>query len=233
MTDTKRITCYIIDDEQASINSLVKHIAKIPALQLVGTNIDSAAALVYLQTHPVDCAFVDINMRPLSGMEFAPLINSKVIFTTAHDSHVFGALANANTIDFLTKPIHFDRLMIAVKKIMDVFAMDHNQGEVTNKFQEGLPVKKPYGTEHLRFESIVYIKAASNYSVVHHDEERSVIPTPLNDLESLLPDDLFMRVHRSYIINKKKLIKAKYEEAELEGKIVVPIGRSYRGKFTS
>jgi len=227
---TTTISCYIIDDEQAAIDDLKKHIAKIPGLELKGSSTDTKSALIFLKNNEVDCLFLDINMKPITGVELIQMVSNKAIFTTAHEQYVMGALAHPNTIDYLVKPIYFERFLIAVKKIEDLFFANAADGSL-NRYAEGVPIKKPHGTEYLPFEKISYIKAAGNYSTVFHEGERSVVPTLLNDLESLLPATTFIRIHRSFIVNKNKLLKTRYEEAELEGDIILPIGRSYRSRL--
>lgn len=226
------ISCYIVDDEQSAIDSISKYVDKVPWLILAGTATDPKHALAFLRNNEVDCLFADISMGPISGLELMPMVDSKIVFTTAHEEHVFGALGNTNVIDYLVKPIYFDRFMIAVKKLEHLFFKGSSIDPSASYYQT-LPIKKPYGTEHLSFDEISHIKANGNYSTVYHQNEKSVIPASLNDLELLLPENTFVRIHRSYIVNKHKLKAVRYEEAELEGKIMLPVGRSYRAKLMS
>ncbi|WP_118976167.1 LytR/AlgR family response regulator transcription factor [Taibaiella koreensis] len=223
-----KISCYILDDEPRAIDDLIRFIEKTPILTLKGYATDPFEALNYLRSHEVDFLFLDISMDELSGLEFIELVPNKAIFTTAHEHHALSALSYVNTVDYLLKPITFNRFMIAIKKIEAIFlnaaAKDTEPTVVVASFE----AKTPTGQIVIEYDKVDYIKANGSYSTIFYEGKKAFVSMPLNDIEALFPRELFARVHRSYIVHKKKIAKRTYYHLTLLNDIPIPLGRKYK-----
>ena len=199
------INCFILDDEQAAIDVLKQYIEHTPYLTLAGSTTSVKEAIDLLQTQPVDLLFLDIQMPMLTGLQFASLYKGKlqIIFTTAYSSYALEGY-EYNALDYLLKPIPFDRFLKATEKALDFFNR-HTQ-------LNGSPAAAPEGnyilvkTEHkgklrkISFDEIIYIEGLKNYISIHTDKETIVTYSGMTEIEERLPVHLFSRVHRSYIV---------------------------------
>ncbi|WP_118976577.1 LytR/AlgR family response regulator transcription factor [Taibaiella koreensis] len=224
------ITCFIIDDEPMAIRSLTRLLEKAPGLQLLGTSCDPASGLAFLRSHKVDLLFLDISMERITGLELVSMINNRVVFTTAHADLTNDALAFANTIDYLVKPFTWERFAIALKKIEanfpDVSTLNPAKAEAS------YPMKTPSGVQNIAFSQVNYIKASGYYSTVYYDQGTAVVNIPLASLEAIFPSAIFVRIHKSCIVNKMKIVKTTYDELELIGGTCLKLSRVYKDKLT-
>ncbi|WP_118975780.1 LytR/AlgR family response regulator transcription factor [Taibaiella koreensis] len=221
------ITCFIIDDEPASIKVLTRLIEKTPSLQLVGATTEPHDGLKFLKANKVDVVFLDIGMQKVSGLELVEMIDNRVVFVTASDGLTNDALSHPNTIDYLVKRVEFDRFVIAVKKIEANFPQKVDNTGFEN--EAAYPFLTDAGVQNIAFSRIIYIEAKGYYTSVYYDESSSAkLTLKLKDIESIFPSSIFARVHRGFIVNKKKIVKTKYDEVELIGGISLSVSRSYR-----
>ncbi len=199
------INCFILDDEQAAIDVLTQYIEHTPYLNLAGSTTSVKEAIDLLQTQPVDLLFLDIQMPLLTGLQFASLYKGKlqIIFTTAYSSYALEGYEH-NALDYLLKPIPFDRFLKATEKALDFFNR-HTQlaGSGTTTPESNYILVK---TEHkgklrkIAFDEIIYIEGLKNYISIHTDKETIITYSGMTEIDERLPGHLFARVHRSYIV---------------------------------
>jgi DNA-binding LytR/AlgR family response regulator len=221
-----RWRCLVIDDEPQARAILKTHIANTPSLELVGEHAHALSAFEYLQHHAVDLLFLDIEMPKLSGIELIKTLNAhpKVIFTTAHKDYAWDGF-EVGAVDFLLKPISFERFLKAVQKMMQVSAPLPAPTEVANdRFlffrAERKMVKAPV-------DDILYIESLKDYVKIVLTTRQIITKQTISTVEEMLPLHEFVRVHRSFIVNRKKL-DSFHSHAVFIGKEEIPIGPLYR-----
>jgi len=179
-------------------------------------------AMSLLQRQIIDVIFLDIQMPDLKGTDFAKLVNppTKIIFTTAYSEYALEGF-DLHALDYLLKPITFDRFLKAVNKIA-----------ISSKeplSRETLTVKSGYDLYKLKFSEILYIESANEYIIFHTQNKKVMSHQSLKKMEDLLDPAIFKRVHRSFIVNKKLVTALKSKELWI-GDIKVPISSSYYEK---
>ena len=215
----KQLKCLVVDDEELARILLKTYIQKMDNLALIGMTENPLEALELLDNQEVDLLFLDILMPELSGIEMAKLINPKtrIIFTTAYSEYAMTGF-DLNVLDYLLKPITFERFQQAIEKAKDYFQIS-NQGET-------LIIKSGYDLHKIRLDEILFIEGSSEYVTFHTSEKRIMSYQTLKSLELSLPNQQFMRVHRSYIINKIKVNALKNKEL-LIGNFKIPVSETY------
>ena len=215
------ITCALIDDEPLSRDVLRQFVADHPDLELNGEYKDALEAMSGLEKQPVELIFLDINMPKLSGINFYKSLTNKpkVIFTTAYPEFALEGF-ELNAVDYLMKPIAFDRFLQAVQKVKERRATSHESAErIMLKVD-----KKLYRTA---FDDILFFEAFGDYVKVHLNDQVLIITHTMKKLLTELPDDQFIRTHKSYIINKSKVEFIEGNQIKM-GDQMVAIGQVYR-----
>ncbi len=233
MSVSKKIKCLVIDDELPAREILEKHIAGVEALELAGTCCNAVEALPFLQTNPVDLLFLDIQMPHIFGTNFIRTLQNppKVIFTTAHRKYALEGF-ELNAVDFLLKPISFDRFLKGVNKILQL----NLQSNVENSILPESPVEPGQSFLYFRtdrkmvkvlFNDILYIEGMRDYIRIYTTSKPIVTKHLLASLEEMLPSDMFLRIHRSYIISLNKIDSYHTDTIEIGNK-ELPIGRLFK-----
>lgn len=221
----KNIRCAIIDDEPFAIELLEDYIQRVPNLELIASFDDPVLGLQQLQTDPVDLLFLDIEMPELTGMELIatlPSTQTAVIFTTAYSEYAVQSY-DKNALDYLLKPIAFDRFLLAVNK----FETRDPKVQVVEK-EESIYIKTNGGFRRLSYEEIGFIKAIKDYVMIYTQDHHFIVYHSLKKLEQALPK-YFKRVHHSYIINLTNLSEIKYHHCHIWGE-KIPISKKYRAE---
>jgi DNA-binding LytR/AlgR family response regulator len=220
------LTTYIIDDEAHAIETIAEYIGRTPGLSLSGHSTDPLRALDVLNgVNPPQLAFVDVDMPGISGLELAGLVSgrTKVVFITSHRE--FGPEAfELNALDYLLKPISYARFLKCVQKILGSVTATNSNDLFVKAGLKGQLVKVPVP-------DIYYIQSSLHYVDIYWSAEKTTTYLTLAELESRLPASQFCRVHRSYIINMKKIKAVEQSGIRLENKELIPIGRGYRDSF--
>lgn len=218
------IRCLIIDDEPLSRNVLKTFAEDHPDLEFIAECKDAFEAMDVLAKEPIDLLFLDINMPKLSGVNFYKSLNHKpeVIFTTAYPEFAVEGF-ELNAIDYLMKPIAFERFVQGIQKVKEKLG-DSKKEETLQDFILLKADKKIYRTP---FDEILYCEALGDYVKVHLVTKTLIITTTMKGLLSDLPSDQFMRTHKSYIINKTKFEYIEGNQIKI-GEHMVSIGQSYR-----
>lgn len=233
MLQSKKIKCLVIDDEPPARDILKKYIAGIELLQVAGECSNAVETLSFLQSHAVDLLFLDINMPHILGTSFLRTLKNppKVIFTTAFRKYAVEGF-DLNAVDFLLKPISFERFLQAVNKVMQ---LDIHASVSPNPLNEPLPDQShPFlyfrvdrKMVKVFLEDILFIESLKDYIKVVTTQKVIISKQSISSLEEMLPKDAFVRVHRSYIIAVNKIDSYNTDTIEI-GKKEIPIGRLFR-----
>ncbi|MBO0932978.1 LytR/AlgR family response regulator transcription factor [Fibrella aquatilis] len=227
------INCFILDDEQAAIDVLTQYIGNTPYLNLVGSTTSVKEAIHLLQQHPAELLFLDIQMPLLTGLQFASLYKDKlqIIFTTAYSNYAIDGFEH-NALDYLLKPIPFDRFLKASEKAFDFFnrQIPAISGTVQLPENDYILVK----TEHkgklrkISFDEIIYIEGLKNYVSIHTEKEPIVTYSGMAEIEERLPTHLFARVHRSYIVALRMINAIDGNELFMKNAPRIPTSGKYK-----
>jgi DNA-binding LytR/AlgR family response regulator len=226
-----KIRCLIVDDEQYARKLLADYVFKLPELDLVAQCRNSMEAMNFLHNESIDLMFLDIQMPDLTGIELLKSLPKKpvVIFTTAYSEYAVEGY-QLDVIDYLVKPITFERFVQGVNK-----AVEHINLLVKAKLvlpgpesgrDEFINIKADYKIYKIRINDILYIEGLREYVSFYTSERRYIVLESLKKLEIRLPAEQFMRVHKSYIVNTQKIDSLYGNTIEI-GKNEIPIGMSY------
>lgn len=225
------LNCLIVEDEPLAAKIIEDYAAQIPGLKLKGVCGDVFAANEKLRSESIDVIFLDINLPKINGLEFLKTINNNysVIITTAYHQYALDGF-NLNVTDYLLKPIEFSRFVQAVNK---VYAKNSPKENVINK--EGTERKYHFFVADKKrhkifFDEIFYVESVKDYVKIHTPDKTVVTKFQIGEVEQLLKDHDFFRIHKSFIVNMKHLSAFNANEVEI-GKTNLPIGRTYAELF--
>ena len=219
------LRCLLVDDEHFALSLLEKFITDTPGLELVAACKSPIRAVEVLQSEPIDVLFLDIQMPVLSGTNLLRTISRKpvTIFTTAYPQHAVEAF-DLNAVDYLLKPFSFERFTQAVDKARALF--QQQQGEVSGKPEGFLTVKADRKWVKIAFADIRYIEGWKEYVKIFTGTGKVITLESLNNLENLLPDTHFLRVHKSFIVARGQVQKMDGETLILENATRIPVARA-------
>ena len=225
-----KVQCVIIDDEPLAIALIETYIAKFPNLEVVTTCKNAMEGFEVLKSKQVDLIFLDIQMPLLTGVEFLRSLSHppKVIFTTAYREYAIESY-ELEVVDYLLKPISFDRFFKAINKYFtaveknNVRALTVSKKESSSDFMYVNVNKKHH---KILFSEILYAESLKDYVRIHTKETTVITKDKISDFEQKLPEH-FLRTHRSYIVNTDKITAYTAHDVEL-GKLEIPIGVSYK-----
>lgn len=233
------LTCAIVDDEPLALSLLESYVAKTPFLKLAGKYSSAVQAMKELPGKNINLLFLDIQMPELNGIEFSKMVDShtRIVFTTAFGQYAIDGY-RVNALDYLLKPISYPDFMEAANKALQWFA--HIQ-KPTVPDSASLPpkeeidsiyVKSDYKLIQIELKKILYIEGLKDYIKIYIEEAPKPILSlmSLKSMEEVLPSEHFMRVHRSYIVQKEK-IKIIDRNRIVFGKTYIPISDSYKKEF--
>lgn len=228
----KKITCLAVDDEPPALEVLKKFITSVHSLELAGTCSDAIEALNFLQTKPVDLIFLDIKMPELLGTDFIRALKNppKVIFTTAYRKYAIEGF-ELDAVDYLLKPISFDRFLKAVSKVMQTpLSETKPEDEVQNKKTDSngyISFRSERKMIKVALNDILYIESIKDYIKVITVSNTIITKQSISSVEEMLPVEMFIRIHRSYIVALNK-IESYNNELVWIAKQELPISRMYR-----
>ncbi|MGC4036326.1 MAG: LytTR family DNA-binding domain-containing protein [Chitinophagaceae bacterium] len=226
------IKCIIVEDETLAQHVIKSHLEKVDHFELVGVYRNAPEAMEGLAKQDVDLMFLDIQLPGMTGLAFLRSLTDPplVVLTTAYPEHAVESY-ELNVIDYLLKPISFDRFLKTVNKITDGQLL--NEPDKNNEpVGDHIFVKANSKFFRVGFSSIVYIEGMKDYLKIHTIENTLITHQTMNDIERILPPKLFFRVHKSYIISLPH-IKAIYGNSIEMDKATIPIGINYKEKVFS
>jgi DNA-binding LytR/AlgR family response regulator len=218
------LKCLIIDDEELARTLLKTYADKVDYLEVVGTYENPVEALGIIKDQAIDRVFLDIQMPDLKGTTLASMLpeNCQVIFTTAYTEYALEGF-ELNAVDYLLKPITFERFLQAVNKLKS----SKKVGEIRT-----ITVKSGYDLHKLFLDDIYFIESDGEYVHFHTKNKKVMSYQSLRSLEKILDPSLFMRVHRSYIVNKTKVRALKGRDLSIE-EHAIPVSDTYIEKVKS
>lgn len=221
-------TCIAIDDEPLALELIKKYIAKIYFLELKGVFTDAFEAKKILDTTSIDILFLDIQMPDINGIEFFKSLNSKniaVVFTTAFSEYAVDGF-NVDAVDYLLKPIEYDRFLKAIYKAKEYIEYLNNQ----ELHQGYIFVKSDYQMVKINLKDILYIEGLDDYIKIYMPHKSVLTLMTLKTITQKLPAKEFLRVHRSYIVPISRIENVSKSKIRVGDK-EIPIGVSYSDSF--
>lgn len=230
------VRCIAVDDEPLALDIIADYVAKIPELTLVASTTNAIEALAMVQNGEVDLAFLDVQMPELTGLQFLKIINGKcdVILTTAYPQYALDGY-ELNVVDYLLKPIAFDRFYRSVQKVLANRTPQAPQPvaaqpAATGSSADFIFVKTEHKIQRVDLDDILYIEGLKDYISIYTTAERVVTLQNMKKMEEILPTGRFVRVHRSYIVALDKIASIERGRIFIEDK-VIPVGDTYRDTF--
>ena len=222
--------CMIVDDEPIARNILESYVAKLPILNLAKVCSNAMEAYEGLHEFKIDLLFLDIQMPIISGLDFLRSLRNppQVIFTTAYSKFALEGY-ELNLVDYLLKPITFERFNQAIQKFTERAERNIGSRAIQNELPNYTFIKHDAGLVRVNYEEVNYIMADKDYCTIYFTSgKKLLVSMHLKLLEGILPDNWLVRVHRSYIVNvrKIKLIKGNFMEIN---NTEIPIGANYKG----
>ncbi|MFZ6001901.1 MAG: LytR/AlgR family response regulator transcription factor [Bacteroidota bacterium] len=197
-----KLRCLIVDDEPLARQGMSEYVREVPFLEWVGESSSAAQAASFLSKEQVDLLLLDIQMPRLTGIDFIKTLKNPplVIFTTAYSEYALEGYA-LDVIDYLVKPIPFDRFLKAVQKAHDFHALRNAAAPTADKSPDYFFVKSNGKFERVFLKDLLYVESMQNYVVLHLPGQKLIAYMTLAGVESHLPPDQFVKVHKSFLVS--------------------------------
>ena len=224
--------CLIVDDEPLAIEIIESYLDQFEDFEIIDRCNNAIRALKIMEEETIDLLFLDIQMPKITGIEFLRSLKNppKVIFTTAHIDYAIESY-EFDVVDYLVKPIPFDRFFKAINKfksqVKSTASISISQKPDT--VQKHIYVRANKKNYRVIFDDILYVDSIKDYVRIHFSDTSLLVKTTLTSFQGLLPKDQFIRVHRSYLVNIHVISAHTYNDIEI-GSIEIPIGTSYKQK---
>ncbi|WDZ98713.1 LytR/AlgR family response regulator transcription factor [Mucilaginibacter sp. SJ] len=224
------ITCIAIDDEPKALEVIERYCLKTSLVDLKATFREPVKAIEFLNREKVDLIFLDINMPDISGMQLVQTLSPKpmVIFTTAY-SHYAVESYDLNALDYLLKPITFERFLAAINKA--TAALSSRNG-VSKEDESTVFIKSGPQTYQVKVDEILYLEKDGNYITIHLKDRKILVRENMGDIFDLVPAADFLRVHKSYVVAIKHITMIEVHQLIINGE-KIPIGSTYRDLLRS
>jgi two-component system response regulator LytT len=227
--------CIVLDDEELSRLILKKHISKFKEFNLIGEFSNAMEAIKFINHNNVDLIFLDIHMPDFSGFDFLQTLSNppKVILVTSDKNFAIEAFEYSCVIDYIVKPIQEERFHKAIDKVKNTVLIPNDPNIITTEKyyndsnESELFINIDRRLIKLVFDSINIVEAKGDYIHIKTDGKNYIVHSTLKKIEDKLPKDIFLKIHRSYIINFKKIIDIE-DNTVLIGKDIIPLSRSNR-----
>lgn len=227
------IRCLVVDDEPLALDILEDYISKVPFLTLVKTTTSAIEGLSLVQSDSVDLVFLDVQMPELTGIQFLKIINGKcdVILTTAYSQYALDGY-ELDVVDYLLKPIAFDRFYKAAQKVLQNNGNSHGapQEIPSANTHDFIFVKTEHKIQKIYLDDILFIEGLKDYISIFTKSERIITLQNMKKMEESLPAKSFIRVHKSYIVATGKIESIERSRIQI-GEKIIPIGDTYREYF--
>lgn len=229
MSDAAKLRCLVVDDEPFALRLMQDEIKKIPFLECIGTCSSAKAALPHIE-NGIDLLFLDIQMPNVTGIQFLRSMKNPpmVIMTTAYEKYALDGF-ELDVIDYLVKPILFDRLLKAANKARELFLL---RTPTTNKSGQSFVVHANYKKIKIFCDDVLYIEGLKDYVKIFLTSSTKAILTRMNlkGIESILPPGIFFRIHNSFIVNLSKISSFQKNQVFIDKK-PLPIGEKFSAGF--
>lgn len=230
------IRCLAVDDEPLALKKLASYIQKVPYLELAGTCHSAQEAVDACNNNAIDVLFVDINMPDMNGLDFVKSLPEPpiVVFTTAYSEYAIEGY-KVNAIDYLLKPYGLNDFKATADKVKKQYDLVRTASISSADEDDTIFIKTEYKIMRINLNEIIYVEAMSEYlRIFLEDKTRPIVVLlSMKKMEERLPSASFMRVHRSYIINLKKIREVSKSHIILENDVDVPVGDLYKDTFNA
>lgn len=228
----KKIQCIIVDDEPIAREILENHLSKIDAVGIAGSCKNAVEAFNLISKQNIDLIFLDINMPEISGLALAKSINKsiKIIFTTAYREYAVEGF-DLQAVDYLLKPISFERLLQAINKYLNEnLPQQKIEGsELVPEQSDSFFVRSDRKMVRVSFSEIYFIESLADYIKIHLKDKTVVTRETISNIEAKLPKNIFLRTHRSFIVSLDYIDSFTNEYVEIGAK-QIPISRGYKNE---
>lgn len=227
----KMLNCIVVDDEPVAREVLENHLEKISTIRVLASCKNAMEAFEVINSQAVDLVFLDINMPEVSGLSFARSMSKdvKVIFTTAYRDYAVDGF-DLKAVDYLLKPISFERLLQGVQKYYEESKgkLVEERENIDMEKDESIFVRADRKMVKINFQDIIYIESLSDYIKIHMENLKTLVTREtLSNIEARLPKEDFIRTHRSFVVSKNKIESFTSDTIGI-GRHEIPISRSYR-----
>ena len=229
----KTYTCIIVDDETLAQELVETHLAKIPTVEIAAKCHTAMEAMSILNEQEIDIMFLDIEMPDLTGLELLKSLNDPpyTILTTAYSEYALESY-ELNVVDYLLKPVRFDRFFKAISKVLDLLKtkqIEQNKNDQDLRTKEDyIFVKSDYKAVKIRFEDIVYVESMQKYVKFHLADKTIVSLMSLTSLLEILPSHKFFKCQRSFIVNLEKIEGIEGNQLIMVSKTKVPVSKTLK-----
>lgn len=227
------IKCIAIDDEPHALRQLAEYIEAVPYLSLEGSFESAFDACNFLHDNAIDLIFVDINMPDINGIDFVKSLfkNVKIVFITAHSEFAYEGF-QLDAADYLLKPISFTDFLKSANKVNERYFHQNSSLPEIHQNRDYLFIKSEYRIIRINFKDIKYIESKREYVKIFLERSEPITTLmSIKKLEEILPGNMFMRVHRSFIVNLDKITVVERNRIVFDNKVYIPISENYGEKF--
>ena len=228
------MNCIAVDDEPLALDIIEAYVARHPELTLVARCNNAAEASQVLKKHKVDLMFLDIEMPEITGLSFVKSLEHKPLFmfTTAYPDYALEGF-ELDAIDYLLKPIAYDRFEKGVEKALEYYKIKQNSDVAESDLEsEHFFVKANQKLIKLSYSEIYYVEAFADYVKIFLADKKIVTLQTMKNMERKLPPEMFSRVHRSFIVNRNHVASFSTSACEVN-EVKIPIGKNYKEAFVA
>lgn len=233
---SEHMKCLVVEDEPIALEIVKDYINRVSFLKLSKAFRNPIKALEYLHENKVDLLLLDINMPDLTGIQFLNALSYSplVIFTTAYSQYALESY-EYDAVDYLLKPIEFERFLKAVNKAFEYFKLRTNRIQLNTPISEinvkdHILIKSGTNLHHIKINDILYIKGAGNYVTFCVEKQKIMTLLTMEQVLEMLPSNQFFRSHKSYIVNSDQIDIIEKDQIKIGGK-VLPIGNNFKEDF--
>lgn len=226
------MNCIALDDEPLALDIIEAYVKKHPELNLIARCNNAEEASKVLNSQHIDLMFLDIQMPGVTGLNFIRSLKNKPLFmfTTAYSEYAIDGF-ELDAIDYLLKPIAYDRFEKAIEKAKEYYTIKNNSGLTESDLENDfIFVKANQQLIKLAYGEILYVEAFADYVKIFLNDRKIVTLQTMKKMEAKLPSDIFSRVHRSFIVNRKAVQSFSTSVCEVNGE-KIPVGKNYKNDF--
>ncbi len=225
------MNCLAVDDQPLALDIIEDFVTKVPYLKLAGKCNSAMEASKFLQEQDIDLIFLDIQMPMVTGLELVKNLNKRpmIIFTTAYPDYAIEGFELKAT-DYLVKPIRFERFLAAVNHAYELFLLKSKHLEKESPPSDYLLIKVEYSTVKINFKDIFYVKGVKDYVQIVTGKKKFLTVSTMKNIQDKLPENNFLRVHKSYIISLSAIEKIERFRIWINEEII-PVGDTYKKQF--
>lgn len=223
-----KLEAIVVDDDNSSRSQLVSMLEKLEDITVISEFNNAMDSISFLKKNTCDVIFLDIEMPEMTGIELVKSLQNlpQVVFFTSNPSYALECY-EYNVTDFLSKPVEYPRLLTCMKKVQDRYEALNLKNSSVSQEERSLFIKSDSRFVKLDFDEILYIEASGDYVIFKTEAKSYIVHSTLKNIIKTMPEDQFIRVHRSYVVNKNKIVDIE-DMSLVIGKKVIPISRSQK-----